>query len=155
MRRIVVLASFAAALALAGCDQEQPQVQNAQPVAQLPPPPAPVTQPVQQQNMTASRSRRRRSEYKSESDSFYGEDKQFYSGSEEDSYDDEDGSDRRADRHDDHKRAVAHLWTDGFGRQHISSDDEQAFYAEQASHDTINAKTTRDPWFGYDKHCKK
>ena len=153
MRRIVIVTSVLASLGVAACDQQQPTVQNAQPVAQLPPPPPPVLQPPQQQISPTSRTRRHRTSRSD--DSFYGEDNETYTDSAQDE-DQDNSSDRSTlETRDQRKRAVAHLWTDGFGRQHVSTSREEDFYAERAASDTINARDYRDPWFGYGKHCRR
>ncbi|MBI3676742.1 MAG: hypothetical protein HY243_09015 [Proteobacteria bacterium] len=152
MRRIVIVASVLASLGVAACDQQQATVQNAQPVAQLPPPPPPVMQPPQQSAPT-SQTRRQRA---SRSDgSFYGEDNQTYTNSAQDENQDNSSDRSTVETRDRRVRAVGHLWTDGFGRQHASTSGEEHLYTEHAANDTINAKDYRDPWFGYDKHCKK
>lgn len=155
MRRIAVTASLLCCLGLVACDDNKQAVQTAQPAVQLPPPVVqlPPTAPVYSETRERSHSEESREDsfYENDSESSYSESSsESYSESDADEYErDEHASIETRDRDHRKNRAVAHVWTDGFGREHVTTAGTEKLYADRAASDPINSKSYRDPWHGY------
>lgn len=153
MRRIAVIASLLCCIGLVACDDNKQAVQTAQPTVQLPLP-APVAQLPQQTPIYTETRRQRSRSQESSDDSFYENDSESsysesYSESDSDEYARDENDTIEAHDRDHRKRAVAHVWNDGFGREHASTSGTEQLYADRAAANPINSKNYRDPWYGY------